>query len=444
MRPSRALAGQVATILRRLVWLTPILWGALLTTLAFCQSPPKSATVLSTLPKDSDPLRLALVFNEHVPIRRGEKRMERGMIGYVWGAEGVGPDGIKNIPAPGVWHEYYVPWLSAPGNSPYYRPKWFRQHHPDWLLYRSNRRELAWSGNLFTLDYTNPDVQRYVASHWLLPALAHGYDGISFDHPLGYNNAGVAGHYSTAGRWVQQYTGAYQDPAYARAMATAVRDIADLVHRSYPSATITNNNSYNCRNDPAIWSAVLPGLTSLFDEQGFTNYGAAANPYIEAQPGTYCSNQWLSKVQALTRWDAAHLLTLDNQEPYAVSTDLTSVSPQARFDLQWALANYFLVKGPQTYFWWGGEQQYSYATFWQPEYSALAGIGSPHNGYYASQGVYMRAYTHGLVLVNPSPDKSVTFSFPPGTYQDLYGNPVATTSMPAHSGMVLLNTQVGR
>lgn len=444
MRPSATFVCRFAAGVRRPIWLTPIVCVSLVAIVAFCQSLPTGAAALSKLPMAKTPLRLALVFNEHIPIQRGQKWAERGRIEYVWGAQGTGRDGIRNIPAPGVWHEYYMLWPTVPGGSHYYWLHWVRQHHPDWLLYRQDRTGLAWSDHRFTLDFTNPAVQRYVVKQWLLPALAHGYDGISFDHPIGYNTAFAAGHYSASGAWVQQYSGSYQDQTYARAMAVSLQDIAHLIHRSYPFATITNNNSYNCRTNPALWSTVLPGLTGLFDEQGFTNYGTAVNPYIEAQPGAYCSNQWLSKVQALTSWDAAHLLILDNQEPYPVSSNLTATSAQARFDLEWALANYFLVKGPQTYFWWGGQQQYSYATFWQPEYTAVAGIGSPTNSYYASQNVYMRNYSHGLVIVNPSLSSSATVSLPADVYHDLYGGSVATISMPPHSGIVLLESKGAR
>ncbi|MGI8824504.1 MAG: hypothetical protein ACR2JC_02450, partial [Chloroflexota bacterium] len=115
---------------------------------------------------------------------------------------------------------------------------------------------------------------------------------------------------------------------------------------------------------------------------------------------------------------------------------------QARFDLQWALANYLLVKYKHTYFWWGGAAQYGYAPFLQREEEAQ--IGSPADDFYASQNVYMRDFSNGLALVNPSSRSPFTISLPAGRYQDLYGNAISTYTMQPHSGLVLLHAMKGR
>jgi hypothetical protein len=137
--------------------------------------------------------------------------------------------------------------------------------------------------------------------------------------------------------------------------------------------------------------------------------------------------------------DLGEGLFIVNPESYNVTAYMTDTNSQARFDLQWSLANYLLIKYSHTYFRWGGHTgQYGYPVVPQNEYQTVQAIGSPTDDFYASQHVYLRDFSNGLAVVNPSRTTSYTVSFPVGTYQDLYGNAITTVSMPAHSGLVLL------
>src|SRR6266581_3091724 len=103
--------------------------------------------------------------------------------------------------------------------------------------------------------------------------------------------------------------------------------------------------------------------------------------------------------------------------------------------VQWALANYLLIKNNTSYLSISGYQEYGYLLI-RPEYAAP--IGSPTNAYYALQNVYMRDFTGGLVIVNPSSSTQYTVSLPSGKYKDLYGNTIGTSyTLPVHSGVVL-------
>jgi hypothetical protein len=58
---------------------------------------------------------------------------------------------------------------------------------------------------------------------------------------------------------------------------------------------------------------------------------------------------------------------------------------------------------------------------------------------YQSQGVYMRDFSNGLAIVNPS-SSNQTFNIilPSGVYQDLYGNDQNLLALESQSGIVLL------
>ncbi|HME91431.1 MAG TPA: hypothetical protein VKE49_08400, partial [Myxococcaceae bacterium] len=51
-------------------------------------------------------------------------------------------------------------------------------------------------------------------------------------------------------------------------------------------------------------------------------------------------------------------------------------------------------------------------------------IGYPCASMTTVENVYVRNYSRGLVVVNPSASSSYAFTLPPGRFRDLYGNPI--------------------
>jgi hypothetical protein len=377
-------------------------------------------------------IHLALPFNNSEPIVNGTVQGEAGVVNYVWGA--VGDPG--NIPGGTAWHETYFPW----GRDGQDRPlSWFVANHPTWVMYMANRHTPA---TLFgdptpMLDTTNPQVQAWIETQEEA-LLGGGFQGVSWDNGIVYNESHAVGHFDANGQWVQQYTGVSYDVAYANAQTAAFAAVTGAIKALYPNASDTLNQPFSC---DSIWSLPLPSTTMILDEQGFTNYGEAEDPYITSAAGDGCTNDWLQRVQeyvTLQRTDGKGLVLL-NEEPYQVSSYITDTNLRARADLQWALANYLLVKYSHTYFWWGGTQQYGGPAFLEREYSAP--IGSPTDDVHPAQGVYMRDYTGGLAIVNPDPTQTRTISLGSG-YRDLYGHAVTQLVMGPHSGSVLLDSGI--
>jgi hypothetical protein len=127
---------------------------------------------------------------------------------------------------------------------------------------------------------------------------------------------------------------------------------------------------------------------------------------------------------------------LINEEPYPVHPYMTGSNPSARADLEWALANYFMVRYSHTYFWFGGTQQYGYSVFEQREEAVQ--LGQPVGDMRPAQGVFARSFTKGMALVNPSATTAFSVSLKTGKYEDLYGHRVNQVRMSAHSGIVLI------
>jgi hypothetical protein len=109
---------------------------------------------------------------------------------------------------------------------------------------------------------------------------------------------------------------------------------------------------------------------------------------------------------------------------------------------QWALANYLLVKGRFSYIAITGIQEYGY-TLMAPEYSAP--VGHALGLMYQSQGVYMRDFSNGLAIVNPSSfGQTFNIILPSDVYQDLYGNKINLLTLEPQSGIVLLGKTTHR
>ncbi len=115
---------------------------------------------------------------------------------------------------------------------------------------------------------------------------------------------------------------------------------------------------------------------------------------------------------------------------------MTYFNGTVRDDLTWALANYLLIKGAHTYFWFGSPGQYGQSIALQEEEELNLGV--PLTGIRPFQGGYARQFTRGLDIVNPSPTASLHISLPSHEYETPYDAPFSHGVLPPHSGLILL------
>ncbi len=398
-------------------------------------------SALTNLPDTIQGVHFGLPFNAHAPVVNGVRQdaPAYSTVDYVWGAS---PTGGPNVPGnTGAWHETYTPWRrESPGLS------WLQQNHPDWIMYQADRKTVAdWDPSLPGLpdvDTTNPAYQQWFLQNFVYPAMRNGFQGISFDNGLIHNVGKEAGHYDTNHNWVQQYSGqVLNDPTYANAQAAAFANVVQGIRSAYPNATITVNEGYNTYTNLSLWNTTAPYVDMISDEYAFNDGGSG---YTTSDPGgESVSNRWLAEMQRYKTFqrDEGKGIWFNDNLPYDTSPYMTDGNTQARADVQWALANYLLIKYNHTYLDIVGNQQYGYQLFPQHEYATAQQIGAPTNDFYASQGVYMRDYTNGLTVVNPSPRDTFSVNLPSGRYKDLYGHVVTTPlSLAPHTGAVLLLT----
>jgi hypothetical protein len=309
---------------------------------------------------------------------------------------------------------------------------WFLTYHPDWIEYQCDQSTIAYEFGGTTdipLDTSNPAVLTWLENTFYAPTAKSGFGHLDFDN-FQMSNAGSwsgqrCGHWTGAAgssTWIAQYNGTSNDPNYRANEIAMAQNLQSWLHANYPNVAFAANFSYD-NSYPADSDSLMSHVDLLFDEQGFTN-GNNAPPY------NYTGAAWVAKAQHTWRFiSAGHGWQDINQFGASFST-LTNAQKQ------WAIANYLLLKNNASWIYICGPQEYG-AMLMTPEYGAQ--IGSPTDAYYQSQSVYMRDFTNGLALVNPSASASYTVTLS-GAHHDLYGNAVGNqvTLAPA-SGMVLLN-----
>lgn len=364
------------------------------------------------LPDTTYNIHVGLPFNFSVnPIN------EAGKVDIVWASK------TSNEPSP-IYNTFYYPFERDGDKT--HTLTWWQQNHPDWIEYKCDQVTPAYEFNdpNIPLNINNPDVLNYMMQTTITGLLQKGFPGVAFDNVNLENLWGRCGHYSPQGIWVQQYTGSQMDPAYTQTVLNWAQNIRTMIHDQSPQASIVMNFEY----DPSLDNAskqLFRYMDVDLDERGFTNWGFEGNNYIT--DGTWVT--YMTAMQTIMD-QGVGLFTLNN-EPESF-TSITSA------EVQWALANYLLLKNQHSYVYIGGKDGYGKLN-WLPEYQTQ--IGAPVSSMEATQQVYTREYTRGMVLVNPSSTNAYSIQIPKTNYIDFYGNSYSNgqVTLAPHSGLILIN-----
>jgi hypothetical protein len=223
---------------------------------------------------------------------------------FIWGGY---PENIKSWKAvqPGIVITDYVSFAYDPTtNGKDSNTSWWEKHHPDWIMYRCDRKTPAVKcyppapcDPELPLDITNPDVVQFQVEHGVLPAKAQGFTGIAWDNFDLSNSMKACGHYSTAGDWVQLYDGTNETispegkaqwakdvVAWTHTMAAASRKVGMLMIPNWGG--MVESSRADSRWNASIIMGVGNGTDGCLDESGFTGfseYGAKAAVKLGAE-----------------------------------------------------------------------------------------------------------------------------------------------------------------
>jgi putative glycosyl hydrolase-like family 15 (GHL15) protein len=363
-----------------------------------------------TLPDTWDGVHLALVFDYRVP----SSTRAKPPVDLIWGAvRPRGPLGVAN-----------GQYIRFDRDQVRHSLRWWRKHHPTWVIYRCDRRTPAreFGDPNIPIDIANPAVRRFQWRTEVRPALAEGYSAIAFDNLFLSNAFGRCGHYDSKGAWVQRYSGGFHDPQMRTDVIAWARWFRSRIH-SYPTHPgMWMNFSYEFWESAADNWRLMSTADLIMDERGVTNWGNKPRPW--ATP-----SEWDAIFHSTRAFEAAgHCYLLNGQEPRFGS----AIPRPARL---WNIANYLLIKDRCTFMHISGWQEYGKVLDY-PEYGIP--IGHPTGPPIEEHGAWRRSYSNGIVLVNPD---QAPAAVPLGAaYTDERGRPAGSVlRLAPHAGAVLLS-----
>lgn len=377
------------------------------------------------LPATTDGIHMAQTFDVNI----SNTGVLAGKVDYIWGA---------TKPVSGIHSDWYSamniePLRTCSGTvncpvqdrlpgSRYF--SWWKQNHPDWIVYRCDQTTPAADPSprpTIVLDISNPAVRAYQLG-LATSALKSGFDGVAWDNVLFTNFTGSCGTFRK-GVWTS-----LGYPSTNTTNAKLTDDVASWLQymrshlqQQFPTKTMEANFPFIA--SPSNTAGIVVRNTDMvYQESAFT-----------APPS---ETRWLREVQFLEQLnEAGKAFVDDNIFPTPSMGDLSHAQ------VNWALANYLLVKGNHSYLSvrtiTNGQRSSGYF-FDRPEYHVA--IGLPVSGRFDSNGIQFRKYSGGLAAVNPSSTNTVPFKVGTG-YTDLYGNQVTgTVTLQPASAIVLLKS----
>jgi len=387
---------------------------------AYLANASTSLSARTKLPSTSNGIHVGLPFNW----RMSAPDSEVGWVDMVWGSA------FPQRP-PATYNGAYFPFARDPSADPS-RLAFYAQKHPDWVVYRCDRKTPAYSFGqpMVPLDFSNTDVLDFLLSTYIYPALdTQKYDGIDFDN-VGLTNAfGRCGIWKTDSQgirtWRQLYSGNLNDSHYADTVVAWATYISQHIRTHTPRVVIGVNTTVD---EIKHFVRLLPFFDLIVDEKGFTTWGS--KDVVDAA--------WTAEMQGATYVaQLGKALLLVCEQP-------GSTPAHTHEQIQWCLSNYLLVKGDNTYAnisgflsGAGNERKQDYGMFY-PLSEYRAPIGTPTDSAHQEAGVFVRHFTGGAAYVNPSSTRS--FDVPISPAKDLYGASVSGhIHLGPHSGLILLH-----
>lgn len=305
---------------------------------------------------------------------------------------------------------------------------WWKANHPDWVLYRCNKTQLASLDGLknIPLDISNPAVVKWQLSTYVPGVQSQGFNALAMDL-VGLNNSTYGCGVWVKGVWHQKFTGQQVDPTWTAAVIGWHVYAYKWLHALSNPMKLGVNHVPESRpwNDPSEL-ALINAYDFVDDERSFTNYG---NSYASTQEVSL-TLQWMKYIQNLGKW--------------WIDDDKWNTQGISHQQFGWALGTYLLGKDHYASVWIDHLPGYGYE-YWYSYYNA--GIGHPCADAYADPkhaGVYYRKYTNAFVVVNTSASGGYKITLPYSSYTSIYGGTVTSpVSVGPDNAEILLTNQNG-
>jgi len=300
--------------------------------------------------------------------------------------------------------------------------------HPDWVLYQCDGVTPAYQYKVppdtypnMPLDITNPAVIAWQVHH--AGTFQSTVTALSVDYfsPANLNHA--CGVYRN-GQWVQLFAGEDYDPAFNDALFNWAQEVRRrLAVQKHPKGLVVNCSPVPGYEDQTI-ATLAASVDGVLDEYGFTYWDDA-----------FRDIWWPIKIK--------RMIEIQNQGGAYYSVNYVPRFPPTKEEVNWILGSYLMAREHSAYI---AITEQPTETYLYPPWPDLpeyhVDVGQPCGAMTTSQGVYVRDFSKGMALVNPSRLDSFTVALPPGNFTDLGGARVAgNVFLGPLSGQVLLSSQ---
>ncbi|MGW4797703.1 putative glycoside hydrolase [Nonomuraea sp. NPDC004297] len=354
-----------------------------------------------------DGISRAQIFDSAIP----DRSVYQGRVPFVWGAYPLDAQPSDVVPS------RYLP--SIRDNSPDRPLAWYQANHPDWIMYQADQvTPVIQSGSspIVTLNVADPAVREFYFTNLVLPNIQAGYKWIALDNVVPWNWTSAAGHFNSAGTWVQQYAG-LDDPAYATVYLDWLTWLRNRLN-TYDVGLAGNISPLGVNTFQRAQSAAAVQIVDLWLHEGGFTRGRDININDDEWAQTFAL--YRSVVQSKP------VVTVG----MTTTTHLVDASQQ---QVDWVIANYLLVREPRTMLTLCGRFEYG---VWLDRPELDVNLGTPTAApAQDGTGAWYRDYQLGRTLVNPSSTLPAVHTLPTGTWTDTHGV--------AHTGQVTLQPNSG-
>lgn len=278
---------------------------------------------------------------------------------------------------------------------------------PEWFLADQRGRRVEWRGypGHWWMDVGDAAYAERWAANVSAQAAAEGWDGVMIDNAMP-----TPAHYLPPGRTLARYP---DDTAYADATERFLAAVAPRLRAA--GLSVVPNLGANFE-DAERYRRWLDGATGVLREH-YGRWGSDGHGAVLTGPAWDHQLTQHESVQGAGRMFLAVAYARPGDVPFQRYA-------RASFLLAWDGGPSALAVTPPT----AGHDP------WTPD--ATAAVGMPAGPRVPVGAGWMRPYTDGVVVVNPSPSASVTFALgQPHRHPD--AGPVTEVTLPPASGLVL-------
>ncbi len=280
--------------------------------------------------------------------------------------------------------------------------------HPDWFLRDQNGQIInePYTTDRYVMDIGNPGYQQQCAAGAAALAKQYGFDGVFWDVVMGRLDWAVppgisVPEYPTGASWLAAMTSGldFIAPALRRQGLISIGNIGGA-----PNAAVWEN-----------WAGVLDGA----EEESWTDGKAGPAQQIPFWKTKLAELSW---TQANGKYELLHSYNgTEAENTYGLASMLLAANGTASYET--SNTNYLSNEN------------------WFPEYPQAQALGAPAGPYsILRNGVYERAFSNGIVLVNPTGAGMPSFSLGGGTYSGSGITNATSVALGPTSGMILLKT----